>query len=356
MLTEELQTRLQGEGQPKQLINDEWLLLQIKDGSCSAGCRYCYAVYEALHEYEILGIETKKKNFQALMKENSPTILEMSLDTIKDLMSYINDAGIFKIAIIGSEPTEHSQFQEILNVLYDRNTSVAIYTNGRHLEKLKHAAIAQIILHLSHFPTKAYMKNIQDLIGSGKKIDLRINFSDELFSEQKIIDAFLSQLSPSERSSILIKYSVTSRAATDGVEGFDIPKLLAAKSTMLKCIEEVHKKYKEVIFYCERTLFKCCFTKKELDEHDYANITFKCSMEYIIYRDGKMKFCSPGRYLFDGYSINSANDIIESIPKLRENMKELFSLPSFPECKDCINRKTLECYGGCISYKSQVHQ
>jgi len=74
-------------------------------------------------------------------------------------------------------------------------------------------------------------------------------------------------------------------------------------------------------------------------------------MEFIIYRDKKLKFCSPGRYLFEGYVINSAKDILENLPNLRNKKEELFSLPSFPECKKCNHRLELECYGGCISYK-----
>lgn len=351
MLSRELQKRLQGNNQSQLFFEDEWLLLQIKDGSCSAGCKYCYAKYEAIKEYNKFGIETHGKTANRLMKENAPTLLEMSLGTIKELITYISDAGIKKIAIIGSEPTEHSQFLEILDLLNTYNIHIAIYTNGRHLEKLKHPVVSQIILHLSHRPSIEYMEEVKDLIKRGKKIDLRINFSDSSLSERNFINAFLSDLTLKERESILIKYSVTSRVFTDNIEGFDINELRTVKPKLLSYFEQLHKKYPEVILFCERCLFKCCFSEKELEKYSYANIVFKCSMEFIIYRDKKLKFCSPGRYLFYGYSINSAKDILESLTKLRGKMSELFSLPSFPECERCNYRLKKECYGGCISYK-----
>jgi organic radical activating enzyme len=354
MLSKKLRTRLQGDDQSQILVDDEWLLLQIKDGSCSAGCQYCYAKYETVHEFGKLGVNIDGKTASKLMKENSPTMLEMPLETIKELVTYISNAGIKKIAIIGSEPTEHSQFQNILDLLSAYNINLAIYTNGRYLERLHHPIISQIILHLSHIPTKKYMEEVKLLIKSGKKIDLRVNFSDRFLSEKNNINAFLSYLTAQEKKTILIKYSITSRVLTEKIDGFGIDDLKFIKKDLFSYFEQLHEIHPEVTLFCERSLFKCCFTDNELEKYSYANIVFKCSMEFIIYRDRKLKFCSPGRYLFEGYLINSAEDILKSLPKVRQKKEELFSLSSFPECKKCKHRIELECYGGCISYKDNV--
>ncbi|MCX5783229.1 MAG: radical SAM protein, partial [Elusimicrobia bacterium] len=334
------------------LKNDEWLSLQIKDGPCSAACAYCYGIPELKEEAVKFGLRNQETSVAELLKIVPENKLEMSLDVVKKLLGYIKELGVKHVNLIGSEPTEHTQFGDILNTFVSFGISAAVYTNGRHLDKLLHPAIGRIILHITQMPDDSYMEIVKRLIKQGTQIDIRVNFSEKSLPEKRIIEVFLSKLSAAELSNILIKYSITSSVPKQGIKGFDLNSFKEGiKTALLNWLKDTHKKYPQTMFFSERVLFRCCFTDKELEDYSFANIVFKCSMEFTIYRDRRMKLCSPGISAISGYPISSPEDILSSVEKVRLESEKYFLKPSFEECKPCPHRISLECYGGCIGYK-----
>ncbi len=334
------------------LVNDEWLSLQIKDGPCSAACGYCYGVPELKAEAKKMGINSPNSSVKELLNAIPGSRLEMGLETVEELLQNMSTLGIKYVNLIGSEPTEHTDFEGILDAFHRFEISASVYSNGRHNDRLEHPAVGRIILHITQVANEKYMETVKRLIKQGVHIDLRVNFTSKFLPERKIVDAFLSKLSRKELSTILIKYSVTSNVPKQGLKGFDIKSFQRdMKQPLLNYLKEIHEKYPQVLLFSERVLFRCCFTDKELKEYAFANIVFKCSMEYTIYKDKKMKFCSPGLFAIEGFPIASANDILTSVEKIRSKIETYFSKPSFKECEDCPHRVSLDCYGGCIGYK-----
>lgn len=354
-ISKELLSRLHPNMGVPWLIGDEWLSLQIKDGPCSAACAYCYGIPELRAEAKKAGINDPKAPIGNLLKTIPASSLEMSRETVEELLRIMSEMGVKYVNLIGSEPTEHTQFQGILDALRRYGISASVYTNGRHNDRLCHPAVGRIILHLTQYADEHYMEMVKTLIRQGVQIDLRVNFSSKKLPERRVIDSFLFQLSPEELATILIKYSITSRVPGQKSTGFVIKSFLEKmKQPLMTYLTEIHQRFPQVMLFSERVLFRCCFTEEELEKYAFANIVFKCSMEFTIYRDKYMKFCSPGLFAIKGYPISTAADILESIEKIREKMDIYFSSPSFDECKFCSHRASLDCYGGCIGYKLPI--
>ena len=310
---------------PSLLSGDEWVSIQIKDGPCSHDCSYCYARREPVGEISVMQMES--------------------------VIGWFLELGIHKCLLIGSEPTEHSAFQEILDMFSRKRFTCGVYTNGDNLSQLLHPAVRQVILHLSHTPTSKNLYSANELLDSGKKIDLRVNFDSPDLTEMNIIRPFLAGIHQTHLSEILLKYSVTSPVPSIGVQGFDIGKLKTLKPRLISVLTALHNEFPKVLFYAERPLFKCVFSESELEDLYFANIMFTCFMEFTVYRDMTMNLCSPGRFVFKGKPIESATDISDSIDQVRSHMETLARIPSFPECRVCEFHEDLSCFGGCIGNK-----
>src|SRR5262249_25162328 len=135
----------------------------------------------------------------------------------------LKDAGIRAAALIGSEPTSHSQFEEILDVTLSFGVGLTVYTGGLALKQLAHPAITGIVLHLDYgrlgaelawqkladnpIPSNRYMKRSTKLLEAGKHLHLRINFSDPTLVETKLVMNVFDKLPTNLHSVTRVKYS-----------------------------------------------------------------------------------------------------------------------------------------------------
>ena len=76
--------------------------------------------------------------------------LEMRLETIEEYFHLLKKVGIKRAFLIGSEPTDHSNFKDILDKALELEIDLLVYTSGIALHKLEHSSVKYIVLHLDY--------------------------------------------------------------------------------------------------------------------------------------------------------------------------------------------------------------
>ncbi|MBI2346061.1 MAG: hypothetical protein HYV03_04095 [Deltaproteobacteria bacterium] len=354
------------------LRGDEWVLFQIKEGPCRANCSYCYERPVAL---KLLGATpdlTRLDNKQLahfIADNNEKLGLEMGLVEITSYFSILRQAGISRAGLIGSEPTSHSQFREILEAAFTQGIDLLVYTAGMALEKLSHPAIKEIVLHLDYsrlgnnrlrqlirdktLPPDIYMEKINRLVNDGKLLDLRINFTNAEMPEQDLIFNFFEKLTPQNRPNVLFKYSFSTRVDGEPDSEYVTPDSLRELAPRLKTfIDEFKTRFPTCEMYAERPLFPCAFSGSDWETYtEKGGFVARCFMEYTIYSKKGLALCPPGRGLAQATPITSATELLHRIGELRKEVDDVFKIPSFPECEPCPHRIALTCQGGCVGYK-----
>ncbi len=362
------------------LKGDEWILFQVNEGPCSAGCDYCYerpVALNLLNDAQAKGKlpatdlnQLNNRDLAGFISQNNQTLgLEMSVEELSHYFSILREAGISRAGLIGSEPTSHSRFEEILDAAQAQEIDLLVYTAGMSPEKLVHPVIKQIVLHLDYgrlgeeqmkkkideetLPPDAYMEKINRLIDQGKLIDLRINFTSAGLPEKGLVFNFYKKLSPENRSKVLFKYSFSTRVHEDPTSDYFTPQSLNhASPRLMSFVDEFKKQFPESPMYSERPLFPCSFSKDEWQAYtDKGGFVSRCYMEYTVYPNSGLALCPPSRSLEAGKQIKNPAQLIDRLNELREKIDTVLQLPSFPECEPCEHRADMTCQGGCYGYK-----
>ena len=304
---------------------NEKILFQIREGMCSRGCSYCYE-------------KTKPKT-------------EMAFDIIEHGFRMLESLDIKEAELIGSEPTEYSKWDDLIKLARQQGISLIVYTSGLHLNRLDNDVVKELILHVMFKPNIVFMDGIKRLLDRGLFIYLRVNFDVRDLGDKEIIYSFLEQLPQQYHKQISLKYSFTAKTENVTIEYTNIDTFKKIKPKFLEFCEEMHDRYPDVMMCAERPIFKCCFTTEEQKEYSYAGLNSKCWMEYTIYKDGKIALCPPVENLIPKRKIETGEQLVSAIKKIRGNRDKLIKKPSFTVCENCEFRHDASCQGGCFSYK-----
>jgi hypothetical protein len=362
------------------LRNDEWILLQIKEGPCSAGCDYCY---ENAHIRTVLGAAQATGAIEPVALEQMSTIeltrlteryreeigAEMDLDEVSAIFRLLKASGIGRAGLIGSEPSTHRHFTTILDFALESCLELLVYTAGLALRKMQHPAIKFIVLHLDYgrldaedtarrldsgsLPSPAYMSQICSLLSQGKEIHLRLNFSSPTLGEAKVAHNFFSQVPAELRARTRLKYSFNTRVSGDSSVTYETPESLRRSSKLLlEFIDGFVSKYPEAALLSERPLFPCAFD--EATWHTYSErggFLASCDMEYTFYPSKGLALCPPSRNLVHPKSVSTSKELQARLLSLRGFLDTTYRVPSFDCCEPCALRQDLTCQGGCLGYK-----
>jgi len=304
---------------------NEKILFQIREGMCSRGCSYCY--------------------------EKAKPKTEMSFNVLEHGFKILGSLGVNEAELIGSEPTEYSKWSDLVKLARQQKISLIVYTSGLHLNKLDNDVVKELILHVMFKPNIVFMDGIKKLLNRGQFIYLRVNFDVRDLGEKEIIYSFLEQLPKQYHKQISLKYSFTAKTENPTIEFTNIDTFKKIKPKFLKFCEEMHNRYPDVTMYSERPIFKCCFTLEEQKQYSYAGFDSKCCMEYTIYKDGKIALCPPVENLIPKRKIETKEQLVSAVIKIRKNRDKLIKKPSFRACEDCEFLHDASCQGGCFSYK-----
>jgi len=358
------------------------ILFQLGEGTCSAGCEICYERPAAVSLANSRGLATdniNNKELAGVIAQNFPN-LRMPLGEVEKSFAVLASAGIKRVSLAGSEPTDHPDFTRILDAAQQNNLEVRIYTSGLQHKKMFHPALRVIVLHIDYrqagvekgkqmvldgtYPYQAMMNSIKQLIDLGVKIELRINFEgDDPFEtvEWKMIQNFYSQLTPRQQGLVLLKYSFTVRVYGENSLWHATPEGMTAHSAqILRFVDEFRRLYGTEML-SERTLFRCAFDPATWNEYaKKGGFRSMCNMELTWYwQDGQMRlgFCPPARTLVGAEPVTSPEEFWEAVERFQELFDYHNRRPSFEVCKDCELRggtpsSEVICQGGCLGGKS----
>lgn len=340
------------------LAEDEWIGFQVMEGPCSVGCDYCYERSKTLELLKKAKTEGKidfnksmsNSELAMLIKKNQEKLgFFTDLKVFEKYFDFFLKLGIYETFLVGSEPTEHPNFNEILNLAERKGIKILVYTSGRNMEKLNHRVIKYIVLH---YYKNEFTNQINDLLKMGKEIHLRINFDSYDMKEKYLIFNFYNGILPEYRKSVLLKYSFTTKLSYSSNNYFDLSSMKKITLTLLSFIDEFKSKYPDVEMYSERPLFPCCFSENDWKKYEKkGGFVSSCRMEFVVYNDGRISLCPPARDLIEGFEINNSSELKEALIKMQYKVDKLILKPSFEQCVNCEKRISKICQGGCLGYK-----
>lgn len=369
-------------GKSSELHNDEWILFQVKEGPCNAGCDYCYenahirTVIESAQQANLIeAAPIRSMNTLELARftqKHSETLhAEMSIEEIDRYFQLLARAGISRAALIGSEPTSHSEFELILDSALASQIDLLVYTSGLAPKALQHPAIKWVVLHLDFgrlgedvverrikdksLPSDSYMREIQQILEAGKKIDLRVNFSDPNLSSRGMIVNFFQKVPERFHHQTRIKYSFSTRVAGEpDLAYFDPQTLRACVPTLTSFIRTFKEQFPQISMFSERPLFPCAFDAGLWEAfEEQGGLVSSCDMEFTFYPRAGLALCPPSRALMQPSPISTVEQLRETLSSYRSYVRSLYREPSFPECVPCSKRDDLSCQGGCLGYKAK---
>jgi hypothetical protein len=294
------------------LRNDEWLLLQIKEGPCSAGCDYCYenenirsvfADAQAQGRIDSFSVDGLSTIDLARLTEKYREKIgsEMGLDEVETIFRLLRASNISRAGLIGSEPSTHRHFSKILDTALENGLELMVYTAGLALHKMRHSAINVIVLHLDYgrldaeetarrlkagdLPSSVYMEEVASLLSEGKNVHLRLNFSSPAMTEAMLANNFFSQLPADLRRRTQLKYSFNTRVNGDSSVTYETPESMRRSSHLLRLfVDEFTSSFPEVSLLSERPLFPCSFEAGVWQDYrERGGFVSSCDMEYTFY-------------------------------------------------------------------------
>jgi len=359
------------------LLEGERAGIQIAEGHCSAGCKECYergARVGILEELMERGVNLRVQDYVNMDPEVPDVLndfaftdpyLQLVLKTNpRDFLRYFQlcaKVGIRNLFLLGSEPTEHVNFEEILDLANQAGVKLMVYTSGKNLDKLQHTAVDHVVLHVNYGEgvkdgacTPEFLKKVDDLLARGVKIDCRVNFSSAKMREKSLISSFYEGIRPEFRQNVLLKYSFNAKAPFS-IDHMTPDRMREVSFDLISFIDEFRVHFPEVSLFAERPIFPCAFPDDVWEK--YAKVGgFRpiCSMEYTFYQQGGLGLCPPARRVIPRIPVETPDQLREAISKLREQVHEVkFGIPSFPECEECRHRILEVCQGGCSCYKEE---
>ncbi|MBU0979542.1 MAG: radical SAM protein [Nanoarchaeota archaeon] len=351
------------------LGEDEWIGFQIKEGPCNQGCDYCYERATAFDILSRMVGQSEMSRYEGMdnrrlaeaLKEFPGRRLEMRVDELQRWFSILEDAGIKRAFLIGSEPTEHSGFESIVDKASESGLELLVYTSGKDLRALFHPSVKYIVLHMDHGKDvdrhEAYfaqfMDSVNQLLNDGKEIHMRMNFSDEGLSGQDLVFNFFDGIDERYRPDVMLKYSFSSRVrGAKDIKYFNPGTMKETVPNLLVFIDEFKERYPDSPMYAERPLFPCTFGDGVWDEYkEKGGLTSTCRMEFVVYSDRGITLCPPAKHMIDAKDVRTGEGLKVAIQRMKERIYGVAMKPSFHECGPCERRVDLSCQGGCLGYK-----
>jgi hypothetical protein len=360
------------------LLEGERIGIQTAEGPCSAGCKECYerpaltGVLERLLEKgfpmdylgDYINWDPKIPGILSDFALKDPLLAALFKTGPQDFLQYFRlctQIGIRNLFLIGSEPTEHENFDEILGLAESNGVKLMVYTGGGNLDKLQHAAVDHVVLHVNYGKgvkngvcTPEFMKEVNDLLVRGITIDCRVNFSSAKMREKSFIFSFYEGIMPEFRQNILLKYSFNAKAPLS-FNHMTPEGMKAVALDLITFIDEFSAHFPQVPLFAERPIFPCAFPDGVWGQYSQiGGFRAKCDMEYTLYKDG-LGLCPPARRVVPRIPVETPDQLRAAIATLRKQLLDVkFGTPSFPECEECRQRVLQVCQGGCACYKEET--
>ena len=310
---------------------------------CNLHCEYCFA-------NEFVNVHDKN---------------EITINDFKNILDFIlGDGSETKIGLIGGEPTLHSQFDRLLDILMedDRVEQVTIYTNGillkDHADKLLNSKF-HLLINCNDIKVEEnlWSKLIESLDIVFEKMPERVvlgsNFYKPDYDYQYILELLERYSCKRLRVSIAVPNSKV--YCYEPLEYFD-----QIKPDIFKYFRSL--KELGVIPFLDCNLFPACLVSaeemREFDEWGADNpfsIIKNRQTGCIPVIDILPDYTAVRCFGLSEYTKESIREFA-SVSDLRNyylRMIDAYAVNSVYniKCKTCYKYKTLKCSGGCLIYK-----
>lgn len=321
------------------------------NSACNLRCPYCFAT------------ETM---------ENTPG--EMSMDHFAKAVDFaLKGTQKRGIGIIGGEPTIHSRFKEMMQILIDddRVESVDVFSNGttlRYLLPVFQSTKMHILVNCNSpeiMGAAMYQKvvdGIDALFASGMTMD-RIGLGINLYTENMDYRYFLSLVDRYRMDSVRISVSVPQLDHYDGNSRFRF---------FEKYLDKVHRFVIELLDRGTVPVFDCnkippCFLRNEekgllqryqgndcaidaLNRSNYLNGTAHCTPSIVVDQDLNAIRC----FALSAQTRQSI-ERFETFEELKmfyaDTVDCLGYTADHSDCAECADLKGRRCMGGCMIFK-----
>jgi MoaA/NifB/PqqE/SkfB family radical SAM enzyme len=287
---------------------------------------------------------------------------EMTLDTVSSILDKIKEDGSNTVSLLGGEPTEHSKFEEIIDMCVSRKFNISLISNFLFSEKIQ-----KIILNnISSF---SFLANAMELKNNGridtfaknynaiynitsKKVGCGITFADDLLTEDGF-DSYMNFLRDNLQGIDKVRISLNFPSDGERKDTFEfinnhnlgdliyyaIRKILFIGATPnIDCIS----------FPC---LYKNDKIREFVSKYDDRNSKYICQGAPADYfPDGTVRYCFPTSEIsLDGTKFRSSNGIQNSLKGKYTTIQKKLSTPK--DCVECKFFKEKICQGLCLGLR-----
>lgn len=308
--------------------------------TCNKNCSYCFA---------------RQFRFDKDTKTS-----EMSLETISSILDKLQEDKINNVSLLGGEPTEHPQFEDILNLCIFRKFKVLLISNFLFSKEIREV-ILKNIEHISFLANTTELRvgnrmeifaaNYNALQPYSKQITCGFTLDGELLAPDGF-DSYLDFIGKYITLSNDVRLSISFPGDAENKENFSmfnyelgdmvyyaIRRILYAGATpRIDCIT----------FPC---IFRSDKIRAYVEKYDERKSKYVCQEAPSDYfPDGTVRYCFPTLSLsLDSTKYRSDSGIRSALKRKYEAVQRKLALPEM--CAGCTFFKAKSCQGPCLGFR-----
>lgn len=216
---------------------------------CNQNCAYCFAK-DAMY---VSGDSLKSK--------------EITIDNLNKVMDFMKKSGVFQFKMIGGEPTLHSKFEEIYEIISESGFSVMIFSNGvidRHRVEFlsKQNNLENILLNIRE--PKEYAKSEwEKIIYTLSRLDNRVILSFRVY-ELNFDPVFLFDLIDKYRLRRFINWAIACPSLINKNVYIKLEDHEKVVKRMVEFSQESRKR--NIEWYTDSGFILCAFSNGKLEK------------------------------------------------------------------------------------------
>lgn len=277
---------------------------------------------------------------------------EISIKNLKTVIDFMKKSGLRKFRMFGGEPTLHTRFEEVYDIVSKNNFTIQIFSNGiiakRKVEFLsKQKNLDSIVINVQ-YPNSYSSKQYEMLNFTLSKLNKFINLSFVVYKVDFDAD-FIIDLIEKYNLMRLVKWSIAApcyKSKNVSIKVEDHKKVIG------RLTEHSRRFKRHRIHWCVDTTFMWCLFKKEQLDELYHNVGFE-----------PINFCVPALEVAPNLTVYRCYGTASlTNPKLKitdfKDQKEAFAyflkkeiflkrIGIFKECFRCDLRGRV-CGAGCL--------
>jgi len=312
----------------------------VLNSACNIRCEYCFAK-------EVIDSSSNE---------------ELSLDDFQLILSFLKKSGRNDIGLLGGEPTLHSNFLQIIELLKENKFDFSVKSNALWNNKIKErfaelsSERVSFLLNINRpsFYTSKQWQRINDNLNSIIKFKktLSINIDRPEFEYEYILEM-------AEKFNVkYIRWSFAHPIFDVSIKEIKQKYLEIGqyKETAGRILEFIRKAAKQNIMTLgDHSVILCMFNSEEIKEiHNLGGeLNSKCEGTLDILQNLQVIFCLPMNSFFPKVFLKEFNSLDEIDVYFENRIKPLRIIEyPFNECKECQYASKDECHGGCLAHRN----